>query len=65
MVLVGAGLSAPEIGRRLRISPYAARNHMKSIYRKCDAHNRTEILLYAMREGCLGPYGRPTAAETR
>ncbi len=43
IVLIGAGLSASEISRRLGISPHTARNHLKNIYRKCDAHNRTEI----------------------
>ncbi len=65
IVLVGAGLSAPEIGRRLRISPRTARNHLKNIYRKRDAHHRTEILLYAMRRRWPGSDGRPTAAATR
>ncbi len=65
IVLVGAGLSAPKIGRRLKISPHTARNHLKNIYRKYDAHNRTEILLYAMRQRGLGPDGRSTAASMR
>ena len=65
VVLASAGISAPEIGCRLGISPHTVRNHLKNIYRKCDAHNRTEILLYAIRQRWLGSDGRPTAAVTR
>ena len=65
VVLASAGMSAPKIGRALRISPHTVRNHLKNIYRKCDAHNRTEILLYAMRQRWLGLDGRPKAPATR
>ena len=65
VVLASAGMSAPEIGRRLGISPHTVRNHLKNIYRKCDVHNRIQILLYAMRQRWLGPDGRPMAPVTR
>lgn len=65
IILLGAGLSAPEIGRRLEISPHTARNHLKNMYRKYDAHNRTEILLYALRQRWLRLDGQPIAAVTR
>ena len=65
VVLASAGISAPEIGRRLGISRHTVRNHLKNIYRKCSAHNRTEILLYAMRQRWLDLDGKPTALATR
>ena len=65
VVLASAGMSASEMCCRLGISPHTVRNHLKNIYRKCDAHNRTEILLYAIRQRWLGSDGRPAAAVTR
>jgi DNA-binding CsgD family transcriptional regulator len=64
IAFLGTAPSAPEIGRRLGISPHTVRNHLKSIYEKCDVHNRTEMLLYAMRQRWLAPDGRPTTAAT-
>ena len=65
VVLASAGMSASEMCCRLGISPHTVRNHLKNIYRKCSAHNRMEILLYAMRQRWLDLDGKPRALATR
>lgn len=66
IALLGDAPSASEIGRRLGISPHTVRNHLKSIYQKCDVHNRTEMLFYAVRQGWLAiPDSGPTPVATR
>jgi DNA-binding NarL/FixJ family response regulator len=41
--LAASGLSNKEIARRLRVSPLTVKNQLKSVFRKCDASNRTEM----------------------
>jgi DNA-binding CsgD family transcriptional regulator len=38
--LVTAGLSNPEIGRQLYLSPHTVNNHLRSIYRKLNVSSR-------------------------
>lgn len=65
IALIGTAPNACEIGRRLGISPHTVRNHLKSIYQKCDVHNRTEMLFYAMRQHWLVPDGKPITSAPR
>jgi DNA-binding CsgD family transcriptional regulator len=47
--LVGEGLTNPEIGRRLFISPKTAEHHVGRIYGKLGLRTRTELAAYALR----------------
>ena len=44
VALVLRGNNVPAIARKLYISENTARDHMKSIYRKADAHSRQELI---------------------
>ena len=45
--LINADLTAPEIANKLIISPNTVRTHIKSIYRKLNAHSRHEAIMQA------------------
>ena len=47
-------LSRREIGRELYLSVHTVRSHTKNIYRKLDAHNRSEAVRRAREYGLLG-----------
>ena len=46
--LVASGLNAREIGRRLFVSPWTVRNHVKAIYRKAGIRSRAQAALLAV-----------------
>jgi ATP/maltotriose-dependent transcriptional regulator MalT len=53
--LLGAGLSNPEIGRRLVISRKTAAHHVSSILGKLGLRNRAEAVAYTTRAAVLSP----------
>ncbi len=59
--LVSRGLSNKEIGKRLFISDKTVKNYVTSIRKKLQLDNRTQIALYAIRNGILNP--RDTGKE--
>lgn len=44
--LLGQGLTAQGIAKRMVISPFTVQTHIKHIYQKMDIHSRTELLDY-------------------
>jgi two-component system, NarL family, nitrate/nitrite response regulator NarL len=53
LVLIADGLSAPEIGRRLHVSPATVKTHLQSLYEKLGVSDRAAAVASAMRTGLL------------
>ena len=53
--LMGQGLSARALARRLDISERTAHKHLQNAYRKLSAHDRVSALSAAAAAGLLGP----------
>nr|WP_290665988.1 LuxR C-terminal-related transcriptional regulator [Ardenticatena sp.] len=51
--LLAAGLTAPQIAEQLTVAPSTVRTHMKSIYRKLNAHNKVEAVEAARQLGLI------------
>lgn len=49
------------IARRLEISHGTVKSHMRSIFQKLDAHNRTEVVVVAEKRGLLASLPAPTS----
>jgi DNA-binding NarL/FixJ family response regulator len=66
IAVVGLGFGNSAIAQRLRISEATVRNHLTSIFRKLELHNRFELVIYALRQGLIkAPIPRPRAATAR
>jgi LuxR family transcriptional regulator, maltose regulon positive regulatory protein len=53
-------LSAPEIARELSVSVHTVRTHIRHLFAKLGAHDRTEAVARARGLGLLAPSGRTT-----
>jgi two-component system nitrate/nitrite response regulator NarL len=53
LVLISQGLSAPDIGRRLHLSPATVKGHLHSLYEKLGVKERAAAVAEAMRRGLL------------
>lgn len=53
LALVADGLSAPDIGRRLHLSPATVKGHLSSLYEKLGVKERAAAVAEAMRRGLL------------
>ena len=54
--LVCSGLSTEYISKNLFISKSTVKNHLKNIYHKLEAKNRTEAVIKAMEKGLFVPH---------
>jgi DNA-binding NarL/FixJ family response regulator len=54
LVMVGKGMAAKEIARALGISEKTVRNHISNIYRKLGIYDRSQMVIYAMKNGLVG-----------
>jgi DNA-binding NarL/FixJ family response regulator len=53
LALIARGKLAKEISRTLAISEKTVRNHISSIYRKLNVFDRSQLVIYAMRNGLI------------
>jgi two-component system nitrate/nitrite response regulator NarL len=53
LALIADGLSAPDIGRRLHLSPATVKGHLHSLYDKLGVSERAAAVAEAMRRGLL------------
>jgi two-component system, NarL family, nitrate/nitrite response regulator NarL len=53
LALIADGLSAPDIGRRLHLSPATVKGHLSSLYEKLGVKERAAAVAEAMRRGLL------------
>jgi two-component system nitrate/nitrite response regulator NarL len=53
LVLIADGLSAPEIAKRLHLSPATVKGHLQSLYEKLGVSERAAAVAEAMRRGLL------------
>jgi LuxR family maltose regulon positive regulatory protein len=58
-----SNLSAPEIAAELYVSANTVRTHMRHVYLKLDAHNRSEAVARARELGLLAPAPRDADAR--
>jgi two-component system nitrate/nitrite response regulator NarL len=53
LVLIAEGLSAPDIGKQLHLSPATVKGHLHSLYEKLGVKERAAAVAEAMRRGLL------------
>ena len=51
--LIASGLSNPEIGKKLFISPKTVKAHRENMMKKLDIHNVVELVRYAIGNGLI------------
>lgn len=44
LVLISQGQSTKKLAQTLKMSPFTANDHLKSIYKKLDVHNKTQAI---------------------
>lgn len=52
--LVAQGMTNPEIGKQLELSPKTIARHRERIMHKLNLHSRTELVKFAIRTGLVG-----------
>lgn len=55
LVLVGRGLSNPDIAERLVLSPATARTHVSRAMVKLGARDRAQLAVFAFQAGLVAP----------
>jgi two-component system nitrate/nitrite response regulator NarL len=51
--LISEGLSAPDIGKRIHLSPTTVKSHLHKLYEKLGVSDRAAAVAEAMRRGLL------------
>jgi DNA-binding CsgD family transcriptional regulator len=51
--LLAEGLDTGEIAERLGVAPETARNHIRGLLGRLEAHSRLEAVVFARRRGLL------------
>jgi two-component system nitrate/nitrite response regulator NarL len=51
--MIAEGLSAPEIARRIHLSPTTVKTHLHTLYEKLGVSDRAAAVAEAMRRGLL------------
>ena len=51
--LISEGMSAPEIGKRIHLSPTTVKTHLHTLYEKLGVRDRAAAVAEAMRRGLL------------
>src|SRR5690606_14123512 len=51
--LIAEGLSAPQLGRRIHLSPTTVKTHLHTLYEKLGVSDRAAAVAEAMRRGLL------------
>ena len=62
-ILVAQGGSNKSIAQQLEISQHTVGRHLKNIFAKLQIHNRTSLILYAVREGMVELSCEPRLAK--
>lgn len=55
LILIAAGLSNKQIGRKLSISEDTVKSHISNIIRKLEVNNRVEAIVLAIQQGIIDP----------
>lgn len=53
LILVARGMVVKEIAHSLQISEKTVRNHISSIYRKLAVYDRSQLVIYALKNGLV------------
>ncbi|MBS1251543.1 MAG: Oxygen regulatory protein NreC [Anaerolineales bacterium] len=53
LILIAEGLTNPEIGEKLVISPKTVDSHRENIMRKLNMHSRIDLVKYAIKKGLI------------
>jgi two-component system nitrate/nitrite response regulator NarL len=53
LALIAEGMSAPDIGRKLHLSPATIKGHLQSLYEKLGVSERAAAVAEAMRRGLI------------
>jgi DNA-binding NarL/FixJ family response regulator len=61
--LLSQGLSNRTIARRLQIGEATVKTHIKGLLERLNLPNRTSLVLWAIRQGLVSPYGDQHASE--
>ena len=53
VILVAKGMMIKQIAPYLQVSEKTVRNHMRNIYRKLALYDRSQLVIYALKNGLV------------
>jgi DNA-binding NarL/FixJ family response regulator len=53
VILIARGMVVKEIARLLNVSEKTVRNHLSNIYRKLAIYDRSQVVIYALKQGLI------------